>query len=168
MSRQPGEPYTIRRATKADANGMARVHVESWEAAYTGLIPDAARRQFDLPRRAIQWQRLLDGGAQAWVATEDELVIGFVEARGPEIPVLYLHPGWWRLGIGRSLLITALRAIRMAGHDRAWLWVLQDNEPAKAFYARLGGVPGEVRPVQVGDVILTEMKYSWPLRVRTN
>ncbi len=167
MSRPVSDPFTVRRAGVADAEAIARVHVASWDAAYADLIPEPSRRQFDVPRRAIQWQRLLDGGARVWVAMEDEVVVGFVEVRGPEIPVLYLHPGWWRLSLGRTLLVTALRAIRTAGHERAWLWVLQDNEPAKAFYTRLGGEPGTVRPVQVGDVVLTEMRYSWPLRVRT-
>ncbi len=168
MSRPVIEPFAVRRAGAADAEPVARVHVASWEAAYADLIPEPARRQFDVTRRAMQWQRLLDGGARVWVAVEDDVVVGFVEVRGPEIPVLYLHPGWWRLGLGRTLLVTALRAIRTAGHERAWLWVLQDNEPAKAFYARLGGEHGTVRPVQVGDVVLTEMRYSWPLRVRTS
>lgn len=168
MSRPLPESFSIRRAGAADAEAIARVHVASWEVAYADLIPEPARRQFDVARRAMQWQRLLDGGARVWVAVEDEVVVGFVEVRGPEIPVLYLHPGWWRLGLGRTLLVTALRAIRTAGHERAWLWVLHDNEPARAFYLRLGGEPGTVRPVQVGDVVLTEMRYSWPLRVRTS
>jgi hypothetical protein len=30
----------IREATVADADGIARVHVDTWRSAYCGLIPD--------------------------------------------------------------------------------------------------------------------------------
>lgn len=159
------ELFRIRRAVRADAEAIARVHVESWREAYRGIIPEQAIEQFDFPRRAIAWQRLLDQRAMVWVATEDDLVIGFIEARGNEVPVIYLHPGWWHLGIGRRLLRRALDAIGRAGHARAHLWVLVDNARARAFYQRLGGVPGDSRPVQVGDRQLAEMRYTWKLPV---
>jgi len=167
MSRLSRSPFSVRHATAADAGAIARVHVASWDAAYAGVIPDADLAGFTEARRAIQWQRLLDAGAKVWVAEEDDLAIGFVETRGEEVPVLYLHPGWWRLGLGRTLLRTALATIRRAGHVEAHLWVLHDNAGARAFYASLGGREGETRPVQVGRTVLTETRYTWLLRVTT-
>ena len=31
----------IRRATRDDASAIGRVHVETWQSAYAGLLPDA-------------------------------------------------------------------------------------------------------------------------------
>jgi ribosomal protein S18 acetylase RimI-like enzyme len=159
------ELFRIRRARRTEALAIARVHVASWEEAYRGIIPADTLSRFDIASRSAMWQRVLQSSADVWVATEDDLVIGFVEARGDEISVLYLHPGWWRLGIGRMLLRRALRRIGAAGFPLAHLWVLVDNKDARSFYARLGGEPGESRPVVVGGHRLTEMRYTFKLPV---
>ena len=165
MSKLSRSHFTVRYATAADVAGIAEVHVASWAAAYAGIIPASDLAGFTVARRAIQWQRLIDSGAKVWVAEEDDLVIGFVSTNGAEVPVLYLHPGWWRLGLGRTLLRTALATIRRNGHAEAHLWVLDDNAAARSFYTALGGREGETRPVQVGATVLTETRYTWLLRV---
>ena len=161
------ELFAVRRARPADSESIARVHVASWEAAYDGIIRAETIAQFDYSARVALWRRALRSGAAIWVAAEDGLVIGFVEVRGDEVTVLYLHPGWWRLGLGRSLLRRSLQEIAAAGYREAHLWVLACNANARAFYSKLGGTAGDSRPVKVGRERLVELRYAWRLPALT-
>ncbi len=159
----------IRRAESRDATQMAAVQVASWHEAYHDLIPPEVLDGFDLSRRAIEWRRTLDRGADAWVATEDELVVGIGKARVNEVEVLYVHPAWWNLGIGRRLLEAMWAEIAAAGHSTTFLWALSDNAAGRRFYERLGGTAGDRRPVRVGGIVLSEIAYTWrlPIGART-
>ena len=157
------ELFAVRRARPADCEAIARVHVASWGAAYDGIIRAETIAHFDYMSRVALWRRALRSGAAIWVAVEDGLVIGFVEVRGDEVTVLYLHPGWWRLGLGGSLLRRSLQEIAASGYREAHLWVLAGNANARAFYSRLGGTAGDSRPVKVGRERLVELRYAWRL-----
>jgi ribosomal protein S18 acetylase RimI-like enzyme len=161
------EIFSLRRAQLADATAMAEVHVASWHAAYRGIISDANLARFNVASRAASWRRALgsNDNASVWLALEDDLVVGFSEVRGGEVTVLYLHPGWWRLGLGRALLKRAFADIAATGWPEVFLWVLAANEAARAFYGAEGGVAGDSRPVKVGDSRLVEVRYAWKLPV---
>src|SRR3954463_1118605 len=95
---------TVRPAVVDDAASIAVVQVESWQAAYRGLIPAAYLDALDVDQRTAAWRRIL--GSSAWpqrgalVLQRDDLVIGlvhFAPARGEdlapttgEITALYL------------------------------------------------------------------------------
>lgn len=167
MGTGAAELFAVRRARPADCESIARVHVASWEAAYEGIIRPETIAKFDYASRVALWRRALRGAGSVWVAAEDGLVIGFVEVRGDEVTVLYLHPGWWRLGLGGSLLRRSLHEIAASGYREAHLWVLAGNANARAFYARQGGTAGDSRPVQVGRDKLVELRYAWRLPALT-
>lgn len=154
-------PYGIRRAVAADVQAISAVHVAAFAEAYAGIIPDAVIDSYDIVYRAASWQRIIGAGTIVWVMTEDDLPIGFASIRGEEIGALYLHPGWWRLGLGRALLVRLLANLRRGGAPGAYLWALEANHRARDFYLALGGTAGERRPVVVGPVSLPEVRYDW-------
>jgi hypothetical protein len=41
------------------------------------------------------------------------------------------------------------------------IWVLRDNQPARSFYERLGGVYIRAQPITIGSVTLEEVSYGW-------
>lgn len=52
---------TLRRATDADAAAVGRIHVESWNVAYRGIMPDDVIAQTDLAYRTRFWaERIAD------------------------------------------------------------------------------------------------------------
>ena len=53
----------VRRATEADAAGIAQVHVQSWHATYPGILPAAEIERHTLARRAGLWGRALQAPA---------------------------------------------------------------------------------------------------------
>ncbi|MER6578988.1 hypothetical protein [Nonomuraea sp. NPDC001023] len=49
----------IRKATPADAQAIAEIHVRSWQAAYRGLLPQDHLDGLDPAARRPGWERLL-------------------------------------------------------------------------------------------------------------
>src|ERR1700754_4620244 len=71
----------VRPATEADAPAIARVHLQAWRETYSGLVPADALAALDLGRREASWHRILATGVtNAWVAVDDERVVGWATA----------------------------------------------------------------------------------------
>lgn len=140
----------IRSATAADADGVALVHVRSWQAAYRGLMPQDVLDGLSVAERAANWQRILtetSRGSQTLVVERDGMIVGwasFGTARDDEAPGtgelwgIYAHPDAWSLGVGHTLIIAVEEALRAEGHEVAYLWVLDGNDRAATFYERHG------------------------------
>lgn len=143
----------IREARTEDAEEVAGVHVRSWQAAYRGLIDQAVLDGLSVAERADGWRRIfadpLPTSLGTLVAVRDDRVVGWASlgsGRDPdglsdgEVYGIYADPSAWSTGAGHALLVAAEQHIADAGHDRAYLWVLDGNERADAFYARHGWV----------------------------
>jgi len=146
---------SIRWAVPADAAAIAEVHVRSWKAAYPGMIPQSYLDALKPETRFRTWETILASpetpgtGTLLLVDEDEERVEGFasigpnrdpdIEMEGVgEVMALYLDPGSWGRGAGRTLLAAAVDEIASAGNSLATLWVLDTNEPARRFYEHLG------------------------------
>ena len=49
----------IRRAARADVEGIARVHVQAWHESYEGLVPPEALEHYSVELRVKQWPATL-------------------------------------------------------------------------------------------------------------
>lgn len=141
------------------------MQIESWRAAYAGIIAPATLAGLDFSRSAIRWQRALDEGLPTLVAevageTEPHLA-GFVTVERDEISMLYVVPQHWRQGIGRRLLRAALAWHEEQGRSSAALWVLAANARARAFYEAQGGEKVAEGRVRVGNEELPQVRYIW-------
>lgn len=135
----------VRRAVPADAPRIARIHRDSWQTAYAGILRKAELDRLTLPRLTTRWQTNLRGVA---VAELDGVVQGFgligpsrdgdVAGFAGEIYMLYVHPSAWGQGVGRVLFQTAASALERRGHRWLVLWVLAENAAAQAFYRKMG------------------------------
>ena len=106
----------IRQSNTSDASAIARVRVESWRAAYRGIVPDDFLDGMDAAQWADGCRRLLDNPRErlvSFVAEEDGAIVGMTGAgpnRGDDTPcsvelfLIYLLPGHWRRGIGLTLV----------------------------------------------------------------
>jgi GNAT superfamily N-acetyltransferase len=149
---------TIRHATPDDAAAIARVQVESWRAAYVGIVPPTILEALDVNERTERWQRILAAPlGRAFVAERGGHVVAFVHAAQSrdddalpatgEITCLYAVPSEWRRGTGTSLLEAALGFLAEADCTLATLWVFDENRDARFFYLRFGFVPDGARRV---------------------
>jgi GNAT superfamily N-acetyltransferase len=140
----------VRPATTADARAIARVHIDSWEGAYRGLLPDAILDGLTIARREAQWGRILaERALDVLVGEVDGRVVGFAGVAIPardadersgvgEIPAIYVTPLQWRAGVGSALEGAARERLRAGGCDEAVLWMLGGNSRAAGFYEALG------------------------------
>lgn len=86
------------------------------------------------------------------------------EPRDPsagEIYSLHVGPDSLRIGLGRMLLDDALVRLSARRFTSAFLWVLRDNENARAFYeARGWSLTGEARTDDRSGFPIAEVRYA--------
>jgi GNAT superfamily N-acetyltransferase len=166
-------PVVVRPATVDDAAALGAVQVDTWQAAYRGIIPDLLLDGLAADASAEQWAHRLaapDSEVRLLVATSTDTaeVIGYVGlgacrdadlADAGEVYALYVRPESWRSGVGRRLLDRATD--ELAGrYDEAVLWVLARYDPARRFYEACGWAEdgtGRVREVKGYSVV--EVRY---------
>ncbi len=163
----------IRPARLIDAEGIARVHVTSWQETYKGIMPRHVLEARKVRDRTALWEIALDRMAPGHVllVAEDPAgdIAGFVSggpARDPalgavgEIYALYLLRQFQGRGIGRALFTACRAALAAAGLDGLAVSVLRAN-PARGFYVRMGGTPAGVGEVVRGAKRLAEERFVW-------
>jgi GNAT superfamily N-acetyltransferase len=141
----------VREGRVEDADAVASIHVRSWQVAYRGLIAQEILDSLSIPERAANWRRFiakpLPTSLGILVAGRDGAVLGWaslgsgrdIDGRDDgEVYGIYADPDAWSTGVGHALLAAAENRLTDAGHTRAYLWVLDGNDRADAFYARQG------------------------------
>jgi ribosomal protein S18 acetylase RimI-like enzyme len=161
----------IRPATLEDATAIARVHVASWQSTYRGMLPDEFLASLSETGYAERWKRVIgDGSSKVYVAEDGGEVVGFAsggrERAGEtgytgELYAIYVIDAAQRRGFGRELVRATVAGLRELGLDDMIIWVLRDNQPARSFYERLGGVYVRGQPITIGSVTLEEVSYGW-------
>src|ERR1700722_12322057 len=176
---------SIRRATPEDAEAIARVHVESWQTSYRGILPDGFLEDLSVADRTKHWKRNLTepesgiagissaapSGHATFVALgPDKGVVGFCSA-GPnrggaqtfagEVYAIYLLDGAKRQGLGRALFLEAARWLATRQLEPLVVWVLADNQRAREFYRALGGRELEQRLISIAARPYSEIAYGF-------
>lgn len=167
----------IRRATENDIQHLALLHVQAWQWAYRGLMPDPVLEGLDVERRAASWNRLIHElrVPQPYLAVIGSKIVGFSHAdtsgdedAGPqvgEVTSIYLLEQYVGMGIGHRLWDAALSQLRESGHTVCSVWVLATNRLGRSFYERMGmSLDGATKEQSVGGSTLTEVRYRFPLR----
>jgi ribosomal protein S18 acetylase RimI-like enzyme len=170
---------TIRRARTSDAAEIGRVHVETWQSTYAGLLPDAMLAHMSDVRQSAWWARALGDFREArgiFVADDSDTgVVGFgscgpvrdppegldgTEKRVGEVYTLYVEPDFQNQGLGRRLLDALFRQLKADGCDTAVLWMLAEN-PTRFFYEGLGGAVVGQRVDTMSGQDVEEVAYVW-------
>jgi GNAT superfamily N-acetyltransferase len=166
---------SIREAKVSDRLEVAGVHVRSWQAAYEGLLPADFLSGLKVEDRAA---RYTFGEASIYdpvtkVAIDGDAIVGFVTCgtyRDPsrsdcgEVYALYVDPKYWQRGVGRELMASAKEYLLRMSFVKAYLWVLEGNQRAMAFYESDGWfADGMVRRDVIGGVSVGEIRYECDL-----
>lgn len=176
---------TIRQATVADALTISRIYAQSWKSAFRGQVPDTYLDRLPENHWVPFFEKHLSNGslfakliydcqnqtaigAVAYGAARQELPAGGqivgksldYSAFG-EIASLYLLPQYYAKGYGRELL-EAVQQECMQTYAGLYLWVLRENERAKAFYQKLGFCPTEEACLcEIDGKQLTDIRYVY-------
>jgi GNAT superfamily N-acetyltransferase len=142
---------TFRSAGLGDAAAAARLHADSWRRHYRGAYSDAFLDGDVVEDRLSVWTGRLsspDPDSRTILAERAGQLVGFAHAVlnedgiwGALIDNLHVVHGLKRQGIGTRLLrCVARHVVDRSPSSGMYLWVLEPNSAAQAFYARRGGV----------------------------
>jgi GNAT superfamily N-acetyltransferase len=165
----------LRPATSADLNEIAALHAASWRIAYRGLLPDTFLDQQLESDRLEFWNARFASVALdrrlVLNAVRDGALVGFVcvlldlePQWGARLDNLHVAPQLKGTGIGYELFKAAREWVASVQPGTAMhLWCLEENQTARRFYDRQGGVVVEsaVRDVAMG-LKRPELRYFWP------
>jgi len=93
---------------------------------------------------------------QVWVVESGQQPVAFMAMNKDFIDQLYIHPDHQRRGIGRALLDFA----RRLSPDHLWLYTLQINVGARAFYEKNGFV-AEKFGISPSPENEPDVEYHW-------
>jgi GNAT superfamily N-acetyltransferase len=91
-----------------------------------------------------------------WVAESGESIVGFFALKGEELEHLYIHPEYFRRGVGQQLLAKA----RELSPERLHLFTFQRNSRARAFYEAHGFVATEFSDGSRNEEHEPDVKYK--------
>lgn len=152
----PRGSHILRRATIADAEGVADVWLRSFEAA----LPTVRRAHSDEDVRG--WIRhVLIPTQETWVAEADGEVVGMMALQERWLEQLYLCPSWHGRGVGDEFIEVA-KSRRPNGLE---LWTFQVNERARRFYERHGFVPVEYTDGAGNEEREPDIRYVWRAKI---
>ena len=173
----------FRLAGPSDAGAVAALHCESWRRHYRGAYADTFLDGDVLADRLAVWSGRLargDPGSSTILAEHEGSLIGFAHvvfdqdpAWGALLDNIHVARPHQRRGVGSDLLARTAEAIARRGEPTGlYLWVLEQNVDAQAFYesrgatrveraevAPPGGVPGRLSGSP------RKLRYAWARRV---
>jgi len=156
---------TIRLAVPADAPDMAEVHMRSWEVAYKDIIPAEYIKEKNATRPEL-WKRIITDENQYQCVIQksgktvgimcvvpkpqdDDLSDEFAELEG-----IYLHPDYYRQGVGTQAMEFAYDKARSWGKKIMTVWVFAENANTIRFYEKCGfTADGKTKTYDCGKVM---------------
>jgi GNAT superfamily N-acetyltransferase len=170
----------FRAARPADAQAIAGLHADSWQRHYRGAFSDAFLDHDAAGYLRPLWTERLatpDPRARTILAEHDGTLVGLAHtflgedpAWGAFLDNLHVWHGLKRQGIGTRLLALTGRAVLdWSPSSGLYLWVLEQNSAARAFYAARGGAcveraevfPPGGNPARLNGTPIG-LRYAWP------
>ena len=150
MGTERTERFVIRAARPEDADAIALLHASSWRGTYRGMMPDSFLDRDVFVNRQAAWREHFAGDDPnqfVLLAEREDRVIGFIcvyrdndPTWGALIDNLHVARDSHGRGVGTSLMRAAASWLHDGTPDRGvYLWVMEANSGARAFYERNGG-----------------------------
>lgn len=163
----------IRKATKDDASGIAKVHVRSWQETYQGMLSQDYLDSLKMEDREPLWEKSLSESADTSpvlvAVNSEEEIVGFAsfgkersgnfKADG-ELYAIYILKEYQRGKLGLRLLKAGLNDLLKQDYNSMLVWVLADNESRK-FYESLHPQKAGEEVVKIAGKEYIEVAYIW-------
>jgi len=163
----------IRLASAQDIDGIAHVHIVSWQTTYPGIIADSVLSRLNVEGRIHLWKKIFEQDlvdSVIYVLEDDRgTITGFFQggkSRSPELGydaelyTIYLLQETQGLGYGRQLFDVFVDALKQWGYSSFMVWVIEDN-PALHFYQKLGGQVVASQKIKIGGELIKEVALGW-------
>ena len=164
--------FAVREAVIEDAEGIARVHTDSWQTSYRGILPDTVLDRIDVGQRAETRRKILRDRSVFQLVAYDVThgdIVGFCDAGASrrhvpfagEVYAIYLAHRAKRHGIGQEMFDRVQAWFTAQGMRSMIVWVLENNHHARRFYEAMGGRSASRLQTRVGGYPVTELSYVW-------
>ena len=156
---------TIRLAKPADALDMAEVHMRSWEVAYKDIIPMEYIKEKNATRPDLFKRIITDENTTQYVIQKGDKTVGIMcvvdmpqdddaDENVCELEGIYLHPDYYRQGIGTKAMEYAFDIARYWKKTVMTLWVFSENTGAIKFYEKCGFIAdGSTKTYNCGKIM---------------
>lgn len=161
----------IREAVLEDADGIARVHVDSWRTTYKGIISDSYLDSLSYEQRAENWRRGIGHNILLIAEDANGNIVGFATGGKErtsnydvdgELYAIYLLQEVQGQRIGSELMKAITELLKEQGYSSMLVWVLEDN-PSKNFYEAHGGERVAEEMIEIGGKEFKEIAYAWSI-----
>ena len=147
---------SVRPASAADVDEIARIQVDTWKTAYTKVLPPQVLQSLEPGTVAPGWRSAIIEPPSlkhhVLIAMDGEWRVGFTvfgpdedsqpDDPGPEttsaISLLLVEPRWGRRGHGSRLLAAIADLAREGGSNRLVAWVPAADTASLQFYRSAG------------------------------
>ncbi|HEY5921828.1 MAG TPA: GNAT family N-acetyltransferase [Kofleriaceae bacterium] len=164
--------FAVREAVVDDAEGIARVHTDSWQTSYRGILPDTVLDRIDVGQRAESRRKILCDRSVFQLVAYDVThgdIVGFCDAGASrrhmpyagEVYAIYLAHRAKRHGLGQDMWERVQAWLAAQDMRSMIVWVLENNHHARRFYEALGGRQGSRLQSRVGGYPVVELSYVW-------
>lgn len=158
---------------KEHINDIAEAQLLAWQKAFKGILSKNLLSRLTVNSFKQHWPSILKDTERrnmVWLNSRQQAV-GFV-AYGPpadnhepanfELYGLYVHPEYWRRGIGSRLVEYAIAFIRVKHSPTTIvLWTMRENKVSRRFYERCGfKANGKERVSERYQSLFTEVQYE--------
>jgi L-amino acid N-acyltransferase YncA len=160
----------IRKATPADARGIAKVHVDSWRTTYKDMFPAEYLQSLSYESREELWNEVIPNGHVFVVENDQGDIVGFSsggrERTGNypgyegELYAIYILQEYQGNGIGRKLVMPLIEVFKKEGIHSMIVLVLDEN-PSKYFYQSLGAIEIDQLNDTIAEKEVMELVYGW-------
>ncbi|MFP7332039.1 GNAT family N-acetyltransferase [Shouchella clausii] len=158
----------IRAACKNDIEGIAKVHVDSWQETYKGIIPDQFLESLTYESREKGWEELIADPRQEILVVENNAgeIVGFVsgvmqeDKRTGELKAIYLLKEEHGKGIGRQLVRMLFSRLKAKGCETIFVEVLAQNDACR-FYEKLNAKWHATTSIAIAGKLLRLCVYKW-------
>jgi GNAT superfamily N-acetyltransferase len=157
----------VRKPVLGDVDELARINIDTWRAAYTGIVPQERIASMDLEAYRRRWVETVSSsrpGVAVYVGEVDGALAAYAiggpyrpqEGADPEdvtglaeLYALYVDPPRQSLGAGTAVHDALVGQLAREGYLDVALWVLAANASAQTWYARRGWRPDGARSIWV-------------------
>jgi GNAT superfamily N-acetyltransferase len=140
----------IRDLVLLDALSAAELHARTWQETYTGIFPAEVLASRTTDKLLPVWTKMLGenpAGLHHLGAFRDGELAGHCSLGKPreawgydvELWAMNVPKSFQKQGVGRALFEEARRRFQQMGAKNFYLYCLERNENALAFYLRMGG-----------------------------
>ncbi|MFF2793240.1 GNAT family N-acetyltransferase [Lysinibacillus xylanilyticus] len=161
----------IRKANSQDAQGIGKVHVDSWRTTYIGILPDDFLNNLSYEQRTDLWKKNISDATNYVLVAENEQneIIGFATGatrktnsvpNATDLTSIYLLEEYQGIGIGKQLLKEIFAYFKLKGYEKVFVEVLAENKTRK-FYEYYGAQYVNNTEIKIGGKVLEELIYVW-------